>query len=83
MSIVVREPLAGPQTVERLARALGISTRRLRLLCAQGRVLGAFKDPIGGTWDVSHAHGIQPASKGPRMRFRRLSRPLRSVKGGD
>lgn len=54
-----------------LARDLGISERRLRALCAQGRVSGAVKNADSDQWDVSRAYEIRPGKRGPKLRYRR------------
>ena len=45
------------------AELLGVSQRRVRVLCEQGRIKGAVR--IGRSWAVPETIRIAPGSRGP------------------
>jgi len=73
-----RPPLRLWWTVEDLARFLGVSTTRAKVLCGTGRVLGAVRTGTGkgSPWrlrafrqaDGSYAPTISPGRRGPALK---------------
>jgi hypothetical protein len=67
--------------LKELAKHWGISEQRLRVLCAQGRLSGAVKDPVTGRWECGNGQYppcLQTRGKrGPRFGT------MRKAKGGD
>ena len=51
-------------TVEEAARRLGLSVRRVRRLCAEGRVEGATR--LGRDWIIPTPVQVSPGSRGPK-----------------
>lgn len=51
-------------TCTEAAQELGLSARRIRALCEQGRVHGAIK--VGRDWLIPRPIRIEPARKGPK-----------------
>lgn len=49
------------------AKAVGISRRRLQLLCAEGRVRGAER--VGNQWVFTLGWSVKPAKSGPPLTF--------------
>lgn len=49
------------------AKAVGISKRRLQILCAEGRVRGAER--IGNQWALRPGWSVRPAKSGPSLTF--------------
>jgi len=54
-------------TVAEAAAELGVSERRVRVLCAEGRIVGARR--IGRDWVIPRPIRVVPAAKGPRGRW--------------
>ena len=65
--------------LKELAKGWGISEQRLRVLCAQGRLSGAVKDPVTGRWECGVGERppylLSLGKRGPRFG--------RKSKGGD
>lgn len=56
--------------VPMVARWLGVSSQRVRLLLAQGRIKG-MKDPDTGEWLIPFPLFIRYGARGPRLGFGR------------
>ncbi len=55
--------------VTEFAAKLGVSTRRARALCKQGRVRGAHQS--GGIWIIPPDAVLTPGQSGPELRIAR------------
>jgi hypothetical protein len=51
------------------ARKQGVTQRRLRMLCDEGRIAGAQK--VAGVWLIPTSFRIKAGSRGPRLRVHR------------
>ena len=58
-----------------LAQELGITSRRLRQLAAQGRVVGAFKHDLKGWLFPKWFHTVRPGKRGPASSWFKIAIP--------
>ena len=56
-----------PMGVTEFAAKLGVSSRRARKLCKDGRVKGAYQS--GGIWIIPTDASLIPSNHGPELRI--------------